>query len=257
VRLPKHIRTAWRALWLGAVCGIAGCARQEAEEPTHPLVWDALQKSAAPKFEDGVARFEFHVTNRAKQPVKIYYVRPSCGCTTVEAPPMPWILAPGEQGTVKAVVDFRGKEGEIAKDLLVGTVEGPQRLTMLIQVPPMSPAMRERNQALAAANRQSVFQGDCAACHATPAEDRFGDDLFEAVCAVCHQSKHQASMVPDLKIAKEKRDATWWKHWVEEGRPGTLMPGFAQKQGGPLSDTQIDSLVEYLLTAFPTEPKTN
>lgn len=222
--------------------------------PPHPLRWDAMLKRAEPKFEDGVAKFEFHVTNTAKRPVKIYDVRPTCGCTTVEAPRMPWTLAPGERGTVRATVDFRGKEGEIAKDLLVSVVEGTQTLAMVIKVPAMSPEMRANNQALAAANRQKVFEGDCAACHFKPAEGRFGDDLFEAACAVCHQSKQRASMVPDLAIAKEKRDAAWWKRWVEDGREGTLMPGFAQKHGGPLDSSQIDSLVDYLVTAFPAEP---
>lgn len=254
IKLPAVYRAI--CLTLAALCAVGGCSRQATEpEPGHPLVWDAMQKSAAPKFEDGVVRFEFHVTNTAKQPVVVYSVRASCGCTTVDAPRMPWTLAPGERGTVKAIVDFRGKEGEIAKDLLVSTVPGTQRLVMMIQVPPMDPAMRVRNQAIAAANRQVVFQGDCAACHAAPAESRFGGDLFEAVCAICHQAKHQAAMVPDLKVAKEKRDAAWWTRWVNDGREGTLMPGFAKKHGGPLDDAQVESLVEYLLATFPTEPK--
>ncbi|MEO7412077.1 MAG: DUF1573 domain-containing protein [Opitutaceae bacterium] len=247
----KLFPIAWTSFWLLAACVIAGRAAQA----PHPLVWDAMQKSASPKFEDGVARFEFHVTNTSKRPVRVYYVRPSCGCTTVDAPRMPWTLAPGERGTVKASVDFLGKEGEIAKDLVVGTVEGTQTLMMVIQVPAMDPAMRQRNQALAAANRQSVFQGTCAACHAAPAESRFGIDLFEAACAICHQAKHQAAMVPNLNVAREKRDAAWWTRWVEEGRAGTLMPGFAKKHGGPLSESQVESLIEYLLATFPTEPK--
>lgn len=252
----KLLRTLWRAIWLAAVGAVAGQWATAAERP-HPLVWDAVQKSAAPKFEDRVVQFEFHVTNTSNRPVIVRYIQASCGCTTVEAPRMPWTLAPGARGTVKAAVDFLGKEGELAKDLLVGSVEGTQRLVMVIRVPPMTPAMRERNQALAAANRQSVFKGDCAACHATPAESRFGSDLFEAVCAICHQSKHRAAMVPDLNMAKDRRDAAWWTRWIAEGRPATLMPGFAKKEGGPLSDHQIESLVEYLLATFPTEPKKN
>ena len=223
----------------------------------HPLRWDATQKRAEPRFEDGVARFEFSVTNTADRPVKIYDVRSTCGCTTVDAPRMPWTLAPGARGTVRASVDFLGKEGEIAKELLVSAVEGTQTLTMIIKVPAMSPAMRERNQALATANRQAVFQGQCASCHAAPAESRYGVELFEAVCAICHQSKHRAAMVPDLAVAKEKRDAAWWTRWVEDGRDGSLMPGFARPRGGPLTGQQIESLVEYLLANFPTKPKPN
>lgn len=250
----KSLRTAWRIFWLAAVCVGASCARQEAE-PSHPLVWDAMKKSSSPKFDDGMARFEFHVTNTSKRAVIVRQIRASCGCTTWEAPRLPWTLAPGERGTVKGIVDFRGKEGEIAKDLLIGTVEGTQTLMMVIQVPLMDASMREQNRLLAVQNRQAVFKGDCAVCHAVPSESRFGEDLFEAVCAVCHQSKHQASMVPDLKIAKEKRDAAWWTRWVEDGKEGTLMPGFAKKHGGPLEEPQVESLVEYLLATFPVEPK--
>jgi mono/diheme cytochrome c family protein len=244
-----------KRFWRGLILFLSGATLAFAADA--PLRWDAMEKRAQPKFEDGFAKFEFNVTNATDRPVKVFYVRATCGCTTVDAPPMPWILAPGARGTVKAKVDFRGKEGEIAKQLLVGTVEATQMLTMIVKVPPMSPEMRDANRAIAVANRQKVFQGDCAACHATPAEGRFGDDLFAAACAVCHDSKHRASMVPDLAIAKEKRDAAWWTHWIEEGRDGTLMPGFAQKNGGPLSSSQIESLVEYLVTNLPTAPKVN
>jgi mono/diheme cytochrome c family protein len=33
------------------------------------------------------------------------------------------------------------------------------------------------------------------------------------------------------------------RHVVEEGRPGTAMPAFAQKAGGQLTDTQVEILV--------------
>jgi mono/diheme cytochrome c family protein len=255
LRTMQRFRSTWVTIFSVLVFALGALSTAWAGEAPHPLVWDAMKKSASPNFEDGSARFEFHVTNTSRRPVIVRQIRASCGCTTWEAPRLPWTLAPGERGTVKVAVDFRGKEGEIARDLLVGTVEGTQMLMMVIQVPQMDAAMRERNQAMAAANRQLVFQGDCAACHAAPAESRFGIDLFEAVCAICHQAKHRAAMVPDLSVAKEKRDAAWWTRWVEDGREGTLMPGFAKKHGGPLSEPQIESLVEYLLTAFPTEPK--
>ncbi len=258
----KYAPTVVR-LMVGVGLLLGGCTRLPDSAPTttpragHPLRWDAMEKCAEPRFEDGVAKFEFLVTNTSDHPVKVYYIRPTCGCTTVDAPQMPWTIAPGAGGTVKATVDFRGKEGEIAKELLVGTVEATQTLAMIVKVPAMSPAMRQQNQAIAAMNRQKIFQGDCAACHATPAAGRLGDDLFAATCAVCHESKHRATMVPDLAFAKERRDAAWWTRWVEDGREGSLMPGFAQKHGGPLTPAQVESLVEYLLAIYPTEPKKN
>jgi mono/diheme cytochrome c family protein len=238
-----------RLLLLLLATAVLTCAAE------HPLRWDAVEKRAEPKLEDGVVHFEFHVTNTSDRPVVVRDVRASCGCTTLTAPPRPWTLPPGGKGTVRASVDFLGKEGEIAKQVYVATVEGTQTLTMVIKVPPVDPAARARNQQLAAANRQAVFQGQCAACHAAPAESRYGIDLFEAVCAICHDSKHRAAMVPDLAMAKETRDAAWWQKWIVEGRDGSLMPAFAQAKGGPLSPAQVDSLVEYLLEKFPPEPR--
>jgi hypothetical protein len=36
-----------------------------------------------------------------------------------------------------------------------------------------------------------------------------------------------------------------------EGKEGTLMPGFGQRQGGPLTEEQVNSLVEFLPKQFP------
>ena len=62
-------------------------------------------------------------------------------------------------------------------------------------------------------------------------------------------------MVPDLLVARETRDATYWTKWISEGREGSLMPAFAATHGGPLSDAQIASLVEFALRQLPTAPR--
>jgi mono/diheme cytochrome c family protein len=229
-------------------------ARAADEAPPHPLVWDAMEKSSAPKLGDGAAQFTFTVTNRSKEPVTILQVRPSCGCTTVDLPPTPWVVAPGAGGAVTALVDFRGKEGELEKALFVGTSAGPQTLIMRVKVPAMDEEHRRLNQQAALANRQAVFANECALCHAVPANGKTGGELFQAACAVCHMAPHRATMVPDLLVAREKRDAAWWTKWITEGKQGTLMPAFAEKHGGPLTAAQVDSLVEYLVQNLPTEP---
>jgi mono/diheme cytochrome c family protein len=81
--------------------------------------------------------------------------------------------------------------------------------------------------------------------------------LFRAACEVCHTASHRASMVPDLLVAREHRDASWWRAWITEGKSGSLMPAFAQKNGGPLTEAQIASLVEFALTHLPTEARGN
>lgn len=58
-------------------------------------------------------------------------------------------------------------------------------------------------------------------------------------------------MVPDLKVAANHRDAAFCRLMITEGRAQTLMPAFARAHGGPLSDEQITSLVDYLLAGFP------
>jgi hypothetical protein len=48
------------------------------------------------------------------------------------------------------------------------------------------------------------------------------------------------------------RPVEYWRQWTREGLAGTLMPGFAKSEGGPLTDHQIESLVAYLTTDFLT-----
>jgi mono/diheme cytochrome c family protein len=44
-------------------------------------------------------------------------------------------------------------------------------------------------------------------------------------------------------------------HVINDGRPGTLMPAFAQKSGGPLTDAQVKSIVEGIKTNWkPSAP---
>jgi mono/diheme cytochrome c family protein len=53
-------------------------------------------------------------------------------------------------------------------------------------------------------------------------------------------------MVPDLRNLKHPTDAAHWRQWIATSKPGSLMPAFGKAFDGPLSDAQIDSLVEYL-----------
>ncbi len=245
----------WRLML--ALCAVAPVVRAAGSTATHPLVWDAMEKTSEPKPTDGAAQFVFQVKNASSVPVVIKEVRPSCGCTTVDLPPTPWALAPGAGGSVRALVDFRGKEGDLDKALFIASSAGAQTLLMHVKVPAMDEEARKRNQRVAAANRQAVFHDECALCHSVPAAGKEGAELFQAICGVCHLAPHRASMVPDLLAAREKRDAAWWTKWITEGKDGTLMPAFARAQGGPLTDLQIATLVDYLLANFPTEPRKN
>ena len=69
---------------------------------------------------------------------------------------------------------------------------------------PLTPAPfnvmpRQRDLMAAQKDRQAVFRGNCAACHALPAVGRTGDALFAKACAICHISDHRAEIdIADL-----------------------------------------------------------
>jgi cytochrome c553 len=220
------------------------------------LVWDAMEKTLPVKPGEGVVGFEFQVTNKSDQPVSIAEIRPSCGCTVAEMPTTPWVLAPGAKGSFRGTIDIRGKHGTVSKSLYVISSAGQQALGIVVNVPE-SPETerREVNQALSFRDRQTVFKGDCARCHVEPTQGKMGAELFAAACGICHLAEHRASMVPDLAVAQAPRDAAYWRKWISEGKEGSLMPGFAQRQGGPLNDEQIASLVEFVVARFPVEPR--
>ena len=221
---------------------------------THPLFWDALEKSYDAKPGDEAADFTYSVQNRSQSEVEILELRPSCGCTVAEMPKTPWVLKPGEKGSFTATADFQGKHGKFTKVIHIISSAGTQMLTLNVNIPETEESRRTRNQLLATADRQAVFRGDCATCHVTPTVGKTGAELFQAACGICHTAAHRASMVPDLAIAREMRDEAYWRRWISDGKERSLMPAFAQQHGGPLSAAQIESLIAYALQHLPTEP---
>ncbi len=222
--------------------------------PAHPLAWDALKKNQVAQPGDTVAHFEFNVTNTAEHTVTITEITASCGCTTADTPPLPWMVIPGGRGLMKVSVDLAEKFGEITKTIHIASSDGPQELQVQVNVPLPQPPIEERKRVerVMLADRQAIFRrDDCVVCHAQPAAFKQGEALYKAACAICHEAEHRASMVPDLAGFRESHDIAWWRNSVAEGRERTLMPAFAQERGGPLNREQIDSLVSYLVAAFP------
>lgn len=221
----------------------------------NPLVWDATRKLQKPKPGQVTADFSFLVTNPGSEEVVIKQIVPGCGCTVATMPSNPWVLAPGTSGSFTATLDFAGKQGTVSKTLQVESNRGTQVLTIAVDIPQTDPAVRRRNREVAERNRQAVFQNGCAVCHAAPLAGIKGAELFAGACGICHLAPSRADVVPDLRIARESRDTAYWRKWILEGKAGTLMPAFAKSQGGPLTDDQIESLVEHVLAALPTTPR--
>jgi mono/diheme cytochrome c family protein len=155
---------------------------------------------------------------------------------------------------LSVVVDLRGRRGTLTKTVYVDTSSGEEILRVHVHIPPSPELRREMNLTLAQGDRQAVLRGDCASCHVAPTVGKKGAELFQTACVICHAAQHRASMVPDLMVAKVKRDATYWEKWIREGADGTLMPAFAKTHGGPLDDEQVASLIAYLVEHLPTAP---
>jgi cytochrome c553 len=226
------------------------------------LVADADTKSYVAKPGETTAALTFYVTNVTGSAVLISNVTTSCGCTVAQLPaPLPWLLASGASGPINVSVDLRGKVGLIEKSIAINYSNDAKVLLVKVTVP--DPALsststnmgdRNRNVQAAQADRQAVFKNDCARCHLEPARGKMGQQLFAAACGICHEAEHRASMVSDLHAPKTARDLQYWLTWASHGKPGTLMPAFAESDGGPLTEAQIDSLADYLFHNFPNKP---
>jgi mono/diheme cytochrome c family protein len=231
---------------------IASSAFTARSQNAIPLVWDAMSKETWPKAGEPVAQFKFTVTNTSDYPFTISNVTTSCGCTVAKIPSQPWPLEPHASGDMTIAVNLAGKSGQVSKTITVHTGVGQQILVVTMHMPDSPEAVRARNMQLASIDRQEVFKGDCAKCHADPSEGKMGADLYVASCGVCHDAKVRATMVPDLKHLAHATDYDFWKMTVTIGKPGTLMPAFGSVAGGPLTDAQIDSLARFLADTYPS-----
>jgi len=223
-----------------------------------PLVWDSEVKDYQVNPGETNAGFTFNLTNTTSEAITITQVHTSCGCTVAKLPATPWTIEPGTNGQIQVSVDLRGKRGLVVKTITVySTAYAAKQLTVKLNIPePLAGPMgdRARNLQIAAADRQAVFRNDCISCHAAPAAGRQGAELYVAVCGVCHEAEHRASMVPDLRNLNHSTDRIYWKVWAAQGKVGTLMPGFSKALGGPLDDDQIESLADYLASHIPSRP---
>ncbi len=230
--------------------------------PDGVLAWDDVTKHTDLAADAGIAKFSFSFTNVTSDKVAILDVHPSCGCTTAQLPPMPWIIAPGSNGQFGLTVNVTGKTGPQAKTVNVKTDKGFKQLMLQINIlpavlPTQSPAERAQAMELAKADRQSIFRDSCAACHVKPGESKYGKPLYDAVCGICHDANDRASMVPDLHQIKTPTNVDFWQTWTAHGKAGSLMPAFATADGGPLSDMQIASLAQFLAATIPSQTPVN
>ena len=227
---------------------------QELAPAPEPLVWDSLQKELTVKPGETMANFVFTVTNTSDSEVVINHVQTSCGCTVAKIPSQPWHLAPHTSGEMGISVNLAGKSGTIFKTVTVfSTNPATKLLVVKVIIPEPADMTRSRNQSIAFADRQAVFKGDCARCHSEPAKGKLSADLYAAACGICHEANPRATMVSNLHALNHPTDYAYWKQWITNGKPGSLMPAFALSEGGILDTNQVESLVEYAMKTYPSK----
>lgn len=221
-----------------------------------PLEWDSRQKELTVEAGATKADFVFTVTNTSDSEAIIERVQPSCGCTVAKIPSTPWHLAPHTNGQMDVTINIAGHSGKMFKSITVISTNAPVVLMLRVNIPEAPEMARGRNQMLALADRQAVFKGECAQCHFEPAKGKMAKELYLGACKICHEASQRATMVPSLHMLNHPTDYAYWKQWITNGKPGSLMPAFAASQGGPLTDAQIDSLAKTLVTVFPSRSTT-
>ena len=232
-------------------------------QPANYLAWNTERRETNVVVGQTSVPFSFWVTNVSSEVVTINSVRTSCGCTIAKLPSLPWKLDPGNSGEIPVTMSTAGKMGSIEKAVMVDSTTGMKTLIVRANMPaggnqPVAGGIdpdRLKNMQMALADRQIVFKGECAKCHAEPAVDKTGEQLYVAACGICHDSVHRAAMVPDLKALRHPTNEEHWRKWTRSGRPGSMMPAFAKSEGGPLTDEQIESLVKFLTDSITAKAK--
>lgn len=263
------LRGGWLSVFLAG--GIT-MAQEVATAPPKPdpvaasIIFDAESKHYDAKIGETNAAFKFSLTNTWSGEITVDRVKTSCGCTVASLPADPWHVTAGGHGEVNATVNLEGKfPGLITKTITFflstnGSYLGTRMVTVNVKIPPppgppsLSAADRQAAMAKAKADPKQIFKDPkCAECHVKQGLNLLGARLYVADCGICHDSPNRASFVPDLHALKVQTSFAYWKSIINNGKPDSLMPGFAITQGGPLDDDQVHSLIEYMGRSFPSQ----
>lgn len=190
-------------------------------------------------------KHDFRLTNNGPDPLIIKGWRSDCECTTASIGKRR--LRSGEKTTLRVVMDTTMKLSSTEKHIEISSNDA-ERPTITIVIN----ATVDPHKGLVPTGRSKIFSGRCAKCHVDQGKGMMGDDLFFADCVMCHQPeppKHKSvggSLTPrnygDPAVVQAVKRATCY------GTQSGAMPGFLDKVGGPLTEAQIDSIIEYLKT---------
>jgi mono/diheme cytochrome c family protein len=153
-------------------------------------------------------------------------------------------LAPGKVGNIKIDLDTFGKKGNIIKTITIISNDYlvPEK-TVQIVTQVKAPPHPEFNVG------EALFSSRCRSCHADAGQGLQGASLYLAICYQCHGVDGEGTSAAALSDQDYLQgvDREYLYKWIAEGQQGTAMPGYSQQHGGPLTEQQINSLVEFIL----------
>jgi hypothetical protein len=146
-------------------------------------------------------------------------------------------LKPGEKGDIDATVDITGKRGKIAKTIKVYTNDPATPVTVLSLKMDVIDTIH-----IGAFEAREIFSEKCKGCHVDRGRGKKGIALFIADCMMCHKQGKSASS--SVKMGRKPK--AYIRDAIRNGVAQTTMPGFFTKNGGPLTEEEIESLVNVI-----------
>jgi len=177
--------------------------------------------------------YTFRFENKGTEDLLIKEVTTSCGCTAALVSSN--TVKPGENGEITVSYDSQGRAGAVSRTITVVSndlVEPVKELTITATVTSSMHTTFNVNE--------SLFSDKCGACHFSPALNKKGKELYDAVCTFCHGR----TVVGLERLKVMEMDVI--NGITRNGIAGTEMPAWIKEQGGPLDEEQIRSLSNFI-----------
>ena len=159
--------------------------------------------------------------NKGDELLKIHGVSSTCGCTTLKLKERK--IQPGDEVDLKFFVDTRGKLGMVEKTITIHSNDPESPWKEIVTFHALASGMD-------GADTQAIFSPACSSCHIDSGINKKHEELYQAVCAMCHTSvKFSSSGASLLEM-------------ITKGQKLIAMPAF----GEHLSKDQINSLLEFI-----------
>lgn len=208
----------------------------------------------------------FKIHNVGGEVLEISNVTTTCGCTLLKLKDK--FVEPGKTTDLEVVMDTAMKQGYVKKtiDIFSNDPKHPKTtITIAANVlPNKNPKPKftdftvkggndsrslDPHMGLSESGRAKIFTGNCATCHVNMGKGKMGGDLYQADCAMCHGQNAEGAVGPAL-VPGNYHDQEFLNRIQKVTRYGSdrhaSMPGFLKEAGGPLTDGEINSIVQYL-----------